>query len=474
MSNTTQTYNKQRIEEIIRGQYPLLEQSLLEFIAIPSVESAKVAGAPFGVCVKEAIDYCLKLSAKFGFAAIDGEGYIGLADWQGSEDGQIGILSHVDVVPAEEKDWQHKPFAPEIDSGRIYGRGAIDDKGPLLACLFACAALKEAGFMPRKTIRQIFGGNEESGFGDINYFKAKYPQPDCGFSPDASFPVIIGEKGIIHWELSKEWQPQNQGDLILLSIEAGAANNIVPASAQAVFIATAEGKKQTKEILRQYPEKANIRISESNQQIIINVKGRAAHASTPEKGLNALSIILRFLSFLDFAPQGSKTYVDLLAQLVGNDDFGCGMWMGTADEYSYLTAVPVQLKINQTSGTVAIDLRFPVTHTLAYYDKLTHSVAQKYDLTVSVFQGKEPLLVTTESTPARELLDVYRAHTDDTISPLVIGGGTYARAFQNFVAFGPDLPNEPSLAHMADEYITQEKLLRITEIYARAIYSLAK
>ncbi len=474
MSNINESYDQPQIEAIIRDKYPLLEQSLLELLAIPSVQGTATDGAPFGADVKEAIDYCLNLADKFGFTTTDGEGYIGFADWPGNNDGQIGILSHLDVVPAEDKDWQYRPFTPQIVDGRIYGRGAIDDKGPLLACLFACAVLKEAGFRPSKTIRQIFGGNEESGFGDIEYFKKHFQEPDCGFSPDASFPVIIGEKGIIHWELSQKWQMQDQGDLLLVSIEAGTAANIVPASAQAVFKATLDGKKQIKDLLRQYPEKARIRISERDQQLIIDVKGRATHASTPEEGLNALSIILRLLSFINFAPQGAKTYINIITQLIGNDDYGCGMWMGAADELSFLTAVPVLLKVNQTSGTVAIDLRFPVTHTLDYYQKLTHAVAQKFDLTISTFEGKEPLLVKADSTPTRELLDVYHAHTGKEKTPLVIGGGTYARAFKNFVAFGPYLPNEKGMAHMADEYITQEKLLDLTRIYARAIYALAK
>lgn len=88
--------------------------------------------------------------------------------WQGSDDAlePVLLMGHMDVVPVEpgtEDKWEQAPFSGAIADGYIWGRGAIDDKGSVVATLEAVEALLELGFAPSRTIYLAFGHDEEIG-----------------------------------------------------------------------------------------------------------------------------------------------------------------------------------------------------------------------------------------------------------------------------------------------------------------------
>lgn len=75
----------------------------------------------------------------------------------------VVLMAHFDVVPVDETDaWTHPPFAGVIADGWVYGRGALDDKGPLLVTFEAVENLLAAGFTPPRDVYLSFGGNEET------------------------------------------------------------------------------------------------------------------------------------------------------------------------------------------------------------------------------------------------------------------------------------------------------------------------
>ena len=67
----------------------------------------------------------------------------------------LGILSHLDVVPAGEG-WSFPPFACTVKDGIAYGRGAIDDKGPSVAVLYAVKCIKDLGIPIKKELPYYF------------------------------------------------------------------------------------------------------------------------------------------------------------------------------------------------------------------------------------------------------------------------------------------------------------------------------
>ena len=159
-------------------------KNLSQIIKFNSAKSAPEEGAPFGLGAKKALDYFLSLAEFLGFKTKNYDGYAGEVVFGTGKD--FAILAHLDVVPAG-NGWTHEPFGGEIDydNKRIWGRGAMDDKGPAICALYAMKALLDEGFKPKRRIKLIVGCNEESGWECIKYYNAQADMPEQGFSPDA-------------------------------------------------------------------------------------------------------------------------------------------------------------------------------------------------------------------------------------------------------------------------------------------------
>ncbi|MBR5429096.1 MAG: Sapep family Mn(2+)-dependent dipeptidase [Firmicutes bacterium] len=453
-----------RLDRLIADSASALERDLLELVSCPSVEGPAEPGAPFGPGVAQALDCGLRICRKLGLEAHDVDGYCGYADLQGAEAEQVGVLAHLDVVPARAEDWTYPPFAPVVADGYIYGRGVLDDKGPLLAALYGLKALTELGFKPRKTVRVIMGCNEETGMLCMEHYLSKFAPPSCGFTPDASWPLIIGEKGILQYTLVKKWPPQPVSGPTLLSLDSGLATNVVPAQAEA--------RLRDVVLLDELPE--GISAATAGRETLVRASGRAAHGSTPEFGDNALTKLLRFLDGLEFGPAPARDFVAAAARLFADDCYGSGLGLDGEDSHSRTTHAPTVCHIGAGEASVRCDMRFLLSRSSEYYLPLIRQAAAGAGLELGEYSLHEPLWLGEDHPLIGQLLDSYRQVTGDQREPLVIGGGTYAKMFPNFLAFGPEDPDEPSQAHQADERVHRSKLVEAARIYARALYALAK
>jgi succinyl-diaminopimelate desuccinylase len=448
--------------------YPQMERDLLPLLAYPTIKGEAEAGAPFGRPLAEALDYCLQLAQGLGLETTNVDGYVGFADLPGKEDEQVGVLTHVDVVPANPADWQSPPFEPQVREGRIYGRGASDDKGPLVASLYAGVALARCGAPLTKTLRFIFGANEESGMACVDYYLKRYQPPSCGFSPDAYFPLVIGEKGVARFNLSASWADDSGEPLKLLSIHSGTVANVVPDSAEAVFAVSGpisfDGDKAI-----------GLSIEQQDSTLRIKAIGKAAHASTPYDGENALVKLLQFLSRQQFGPRGAKDYLRTLAKLFVDPCYGKSLGVADEDALSKLTIAPTVLHVDEKEGSLKCDMRFTLTRNAAYFEKKLAAIAWQTGLTITDWTGVEPLYANEDSPLAAALLKAYRDFTKDTQNqPMIMGGGTYAKKLPNCLAFGSSFPGVADLAHQANESIDCKEWLDTAKIYMRALYELAK
>lgn len=89
-----------------------------------------------------------------------------LFTWKGRDPSRppVLLMGHLDVVPVEpgaEQEWQRPPFSGAVEGGFVWGRGALDCKGPVLAILEAVELLAAQGFTPARTVYLSFGGDEE-------------------------------------------------------------------------------------------------------------------------------------------------------------------------------------------------------------------------------------------------------------------------------------------------------------------------
>lgn len=163
-------------------------------VRIKSVEDTPKPGMPFGEGVNTALEASLDLASSLGFEVENVDGYAGIVKFGEGED-YLGVFGHLDVVP-EEDGWNEPAYsAYEDENGRIFSRGILDNKGPVLSNLYALYALKELGMKPKKPIWIVFGTNEETGFHDMEYFLEHRPAPNMGWTPDCKWPVVYAERG---------------------------------------------------------------------------------------------------------------------------------------------------------------------------------------------------------------------------------------------------------------------------------------
>lgn len=204
-----QEESKHRLFKACDELFPQLVKTLQEIVSIPSTEGNPAPGEPFGNAVASALKEALNTADSLGFLTNYGSGHVGYAQL-GEQDDYVAALGHLDVVP-EGKGWIHDPYGGVVDETehRIYGRGVLDNKGPILSCLFAMKAIEMTQLPRQHAIRILFGTNEETGFHDIPVYLKEAKPPLAGFTPDCKYPVVYGERGRLKLRLS--YQGKDQG-----------------------------------------------------------------------------------------------------------------------------------------------------------------------------------------------------------------------------------------------------------------------
>ncbi len=458
------------LDSILDGYRREMAEDLCRLIRFPSVIKEKKAGAPFGEDIGKALEFILNLGGKWGFTTQNLEGYVGTIDY-GNEEEQIGVLCHIDVVPPV-KGGEHPPFGGIMEGEVIFGRGAIDNKGPMIACLYAMGAIKESGLPLKKRIRHIIGTDEETGFRCLEYFVQNYRQPQSGFVPDGYFPLTYGEKGIIHLNAGSPL-PKQEGEFILSALNAGVACNVIPDKARAFIKCPNNKRQEIKARLEKYSAKSWLKTEEDGEHIIVSARGKSVHGSLPQEGINAISLLLGFIKDLPFNPE-LKALLNKIYTLFCEEHYGKGLNIGLKDESGPLTLAPTLLNLEGDGLEIGVDIRFPISFSLKQMEEKINASLKKAGLELRKWQAKPAFSVKRDSPLVKKLLKQYQRHTGDNSPPIAIGGGTYARVMKNFVAFGPILPGQILTAHQAEEYITLEHLLLLSKIYAGALYNLAK
>lgn len=460
-------------------------QTLKELIAIPSVEAEAQGDMPFGKNVQDALEFMLDRAKQDGFETKNVDNYGGHIDFGGktvNEEGcitgagsqMLGILGHLDVVP-EGSGWDHEPFGGEIVDGKMYGRGTIDDKGPVIAAYYAMKAIKESGLMPQKKVRLIIGLDEETGWVGMDHYFKKEPFPDLGFTPDADFPAIHGEMGILVFELAKKLRKTEQNGIILRRMSGGNAPNMVPDSASALLFAPSYD--EIKEKLETFRLKTGYEISAKGKgkSLEITAIGKSAHGAQPWKGLNGISILMAFLEQIGLANEDLRDFIQFYNRHLAFETDGESLGCGLSDQLSGKLVLNVGIaEIDEEVARIAINIRYPITLNDETVYEAMAPVVRKYDLGIVKGKSQAPIYFEPDDPLITTLMDVYRKYTGDTeSSPIVIGGGTYARAAKNIVAFGMLYPGEPETEHQSNEFVSVEQLIRSAKIYAEAICRLS-
>ena len=454
------------LQEAVSARQEELLRTLQESIRIRSVQAPAEEGCPYGPGVRRCLDHALETARGLGLKAVDMDHQAGWCEYGEGEE-MVAVLGHLDVVP-EGDGWSFDPFGGEIRDGKVFGRGSMDDKGPTVAALYALAAIRDAGLPLRRRIRLLLGTNEETGSQDMKYYRAHGGElPVMGFTPDGEYPVINGEKGIVNMTFRRTYA--QSGAVRIKRIGGGSAPNVVPAHARAEIVCPPELAEQW---MAAPAEK--LRVSETADGMLVEAEGVSAHGASPQEGENALGRLVRALTALPLAEDAGAA-VRFLAEKLGMETDGAARGAALRDEVS--GPLPLNwgtLEGDDTSLSLTINFRYPVTKTYEDCGPAVRAAFEGAGFTLEREVHKPCLYIPQSSELVQTLLRVYAEKTGLPAAPKSIGGGTYAKAIPNVVAFGPIFPGDEVREHKPDEFIEVDKLMKNAQIIAEAMYQLAK
>lgn len=426
---------------------------------------------PVGPGPAEALKAFLEIGKRDGFKTKQLENWAGHIEY-GEGDETLGILGHVDVVPTG-SGWDTDPFDPVIKDGRIYARGSSDDKGPTMAAYYALKMIKDLELPVSKKARVIIGTDEESDWQGMNHYLEVEDEPDFGFSPDAMFPIINGEKGNYTAELAVKGTNGDKDQL--LSFNSGIRPNMVPQDAEAIVEVreAAKVKEDFDTFILDQPVKG--KVEEEGNQLKISIIGQAAHGASPEKGVNAGTYLASFLDTLDL-DKDAKTFVHVSAKYLHEDPKGEKLNIAASDE------VMGELSSNigifdfaaEKQGRITINMRYPQGTDEDQIESQIKDTLKDEELDYISLGGKVPHYVPGDDPLVKTLLEVYGRQTNFDAHEKVIGGGTYGRLLKRGVAYGAMFPDSVDTMHQANEFMALDDLYRSISIYAEAIYELIK
>jgi succinyl-diaminopimelate desuccinylase len=408
-----------------QDEYTFLKNLIgIESTGASEVKDPGLGTLPYGSAPFSALKFFLDDASASGMRTGIIENRVGWCEFGPLDADLIGIVCHLDVVPAGDG-WTTSPFELNLKDGILYGRGIVDDKGPACASYFAMKRLMASGFMPSKRIRLILGSDEERTCSCVETYAELGEIPSFAITPDAEFPVIYAEKGILHVKIV------NSSPSALKAI-GGSAANMVPATCSC----TIDG-------------------------VEYSAKGKTAHASKPELGVNAIFELIKQLDTASVDYSNSPLLSFISKEIVYSSPAeytGCSV----TDESGNVTANPSVLNCSDSGESLVIDIRCPVTYQMSDIVAKLSATAESYGLTVEVLNQMDPLYKSKDLPQIALLTEIWKSnmpsysgykpeYLSEYTEPIAIGGGTYARHMPNTIAFGIQAPWQEDQCHQANE-----------------------
>ena len=450
-----------QIDEFIEENRESILWDMTRLVGVPSVQGEPMPEAPFGPGPRKALDMALTIARELELDTVDLDHKIGYASVGGDSDRYLATICHVDVVPVGEG-WNSDPWTLTEREGYLLGRGIMDDKGPAVLTLYALKYLKEHGGALRYPVRALLGANEETGMEDVVHYVKNEPAPLFCFSPDASFPLINGEKGIVHGRMRSVCELEK-----IVEMKGGMAYNAVPDKAEA-WIQTGFA-----------PAEDGIEAVEERRGLWhITAHGIGGHAAHPKGTVNAIGVLEDYLLEHELVSPAEAEFLRFAVKVPHASD---GSLLGVdADDgfFSPLTVVSGMIYTEDSHLVQTLDFRYP-TNTSAEKIRETLQAQSQGIAKIEMGFGAAPFYKNPASKELKACLDAYHEVTGEDGLPFTIGGGTYARHFPNAVGFGPEEPHpgriRPAFVgsiHGANEAACFDELLEALKVYIVTLLNL--
>lgn len=449
------------IQQIIEQYKEEFLEDLAQLVAIPSIRNlnSKEANAPFGKEIRHAFDKYMEIAKRHGFEVIDDEGYACYACLGNPNDDYIGVLGHLDVVESLDPSlWESDPFVLTERNGVLYGRGVNDDKGPLLASLYAARIVKELKLPLKYSIRVIAGGAEETTWECMHHYFERNAQPIMGFSPDGNFPIVNGEKGILQFQaifIKKDNEP------ILVSC-----------STEKNFVCD-EIKIELDDKYLNHIRHAN-QIENKLNHICLTYKGKKSLSRNPQRGENALWKFVEDFRNIDLKQEALKNLIRYLDKYFVDDYYGKKALIYNEDVTMGKTSIcPMSIVETKDAYILNVDYRYHKGIQIDEIKVKLENQIHEFKGIFHVYNEKKMLYVDEQSKLIQSLKTAYKQVMCEEAQTLTKGGASYARTLDYGVAFGATFENEDPFPHMPNEHMPVVSLLKALEIYTYALIQLA-
>lgn len=438
--------------------------------------------------------YVKTLSHSLGLGFED-YGYVlivSLGDDKGGQQERVGIVTHGDVQPADASKWQQSPFSLDKTSkpGYLVARGTEDDKGAIATALYAMKAVKDKNIALDRRIELIIYMAEESNWEPFRAFLKTWKAPDVNLTIDSDYPVVTAEKGwsmikaiVPSQKASKEAQKAKMQQPFISEFYGGSFGSQIPEDAFAVIVNA--DKKLMQQLKMQTLAHTKVQYSfKLNAQVLsIKAKGKSAHSSTPQYGVNAVAYLADALKGRVWPKTAASLTVSYINELVGT-----GLYAEKFGDIAYsddfmgkMTLAPTVLKMTDDGGVdINLNLRRPVGKSAELLTKQTHKALDAWQAKHQVKLDKlqmyfgEPLVV-NDAPHVKPLLDIFSHFTGiKDPQPKSIGGSTNAKLLPNAVSFGPSMPGNEYTGHSENEYISVKQIKLNLAMYTAMIIELGR
>jgi predicted dipeptidase len=418
------------------------------------------------------------------------------------------FVAHGDVVPVNDppafveagapaSGWASPPFRAEIRDGKLFGRGTEDDKGPLAAALLAMAAASEARLVPDGDVVLAIGTAEEHDWDPMKRYVATAPRARHVVSIDADFPVVSAQSGFVAWGVRARAEHRPCGRRpVVRALSGGLFLTQVPELAEMDLEACREPPEalaaRARDAARTVEASANatwtgsafrveVAIPDGRPRVVrVTARGKAAHASVPERASNALWPLALAARKLDVAEGGARTVLDVVADDFAGDHRGARLGLAQHDPFmGPLVVAPTKLRMQQGWVTLEVNMRRPRGGTVEQFGaalvRALEGMRARHGPSLEAVAGGfvgAPHVVDPASPLPRTLVEIFEQATGQRAEPRSARGGTYARLFEGGVDFGPALPGKAYTGHGADEHIEVGVLGALVRMYLEVILRL--
>ena len=443
------------MHKFVEDNYEAMLQDLKDLVKHNSVNSDDAE--PFGAENRAVLEEAIRIMDEKGFRT-ENVDYYACTGEIGEGDKTIGIVAHLDIVPAGEG-WESDPFTIVQKGDRLYGRGVSDDKGAAVASMYAMKYLLDTGYPFKKKVKLILGCNEETGSACIKHYVDKYGSVDLGFTPDGSFPGIYAEKGMVSAIVKGK-------NTKIIDIKGGEARNIVCKKAEC----RVPNDSFNEDAFKAYLDEKNVSYDiEKGEDTKITVYGVAAHAASPDLGVNAINHLFEALYHADF----NDSFVNFFHKWIGLDLHGESLDFESIRDEATNTSINIGIVYKKDDEIHAtVDMRFPIEANIEKCKALLDK-AKDEDNEIVFFGGIEPLFFRQDAPMIQAMIKAYQKVTGDLKSKMqAIGGGTYAKSMKNIIAFGCGFDKDNDNIHNANESMSIENFKKQVLIYIEAIKNL--